>query len=123
MTLEYDIAKTGKVDFETIFNEAQKAAVTSIENTTHQEQFGACGFAWVRIKPATSPFVKWLKKQAEGEKYTKYGRRDEYNGGWTIWNPGQYRGQNVDIKSDAAHAFANVLKKYGIDAWSEDRLD
>src|SRR5690606_11417507 len=37
---------------------------------------GVCGFAWVRIKPARGPLIKYLKDNGIGEK--------AWNGGWTI---------------------------------------
>lgn len=110
-------------NFEAIYNEAKNAAVEAIKNSQYPEQFGACGFAWVRIKPATSPFVKWLKAQAAATNDRQYGRKDEYAGGWTIWNAGGYVGQRVDTKELACQAFAAVLVKYGINAWDESRLD
>ena len=75
---------------------------------------GACGFAWVNVKPGTSRFARWLKKN-------DYARTDSYEGGVTIWI-GEHN-QSVDRKSAHAHALANVLTEAGHKAYASSRLD
>lgn len=75
---------------------------------------GVCGFAWVRIKPATTSFARWLK--AEG-----LARRDSYHGGLAL-NVFQFN-QSYERKIAYAHAFADVLKEAGITAYADGRLD
>ncbi len=74
---------------------------------------GLCGFAWVNISPARGAFVNWLKTQGIGSK--------GYYGGYEIWV--REFGQSVDRKSAFAGAFAEVLNKYGITAYTGSRLD
>jgi hypothetical protein len=74
---------------------------------------GLCGFAWVTISPARGSFVTFLKTQGIGSK--------GYYGGYEIWV--REFGQSVDRKSAFAGAFAEVLNKYGITAYTGSRLD
>ena len=74
---------------------------------------GLCGFAWVTVSPARGAFVNWLKSQGIGSK--------GYYGGYEIWV--REFGQSVDRKSAFAGAFADVLRKYDISAYSGSRLD
>jgi hypothetical protein len=78
---------------------------------------GLCGFAWVRIKPARGPFVKYLKDNNIGH-LSLYG-------GWMI-SMGDCCGmsQSMERKEAAGRAFVEVLKRNGIErAWMESRLD
>jgi len=74
---------------------------------------GLCGFAWVTISPARGAFVNYLKSREVGSK--------GYYGGYEIWV--KEFGQSVDRKSAFAGAFAEVLNKYGITAYTGSRLD
>lgn len=74
---------------------------------------GLCGFAWVTIKPARGAFVNYLKSRNVGSK--------GYYGGYEIWV--SEFGQSVDRKQAFATAFAEVLRKYGIEAYGASRLD
>jgi hypothetical protein len=76
---------------------------------------GACGYAWVNVKPGTSSFAKWLVKNG-------HGYSDSYYGGVSV----QMRqgGQSYEIKCAAASAFAKVLRDAGMDrCYSYNRLD
>ena len=74
---------------------------------------GLCGFAWVNISPARGAFVTYLKSINEGHK--------AYYGGYELFV--HEFGQSVDRKSAFAGAFAEVLRKYGINASAGSRLD
>lgn len=74
---------------------------------------GLCGFAWINISPARGAFVTYLKSINAGHK--------GYYGGYEIWV--REFGQSVDRKSAFAGAFAEVLRKYGINASAGSRLD
>ena len=81
---------------------------------------GMCGFAWVTIKPARGALVTYLKSQDVGSK--------GYYGGWQIWcgrelSPTAGATQSIEIKEAAAGAAAAVLRKYGIEAYAQSRLD
>jgi hypothetical protein len=74
---------------------------------------GACGFAWVTVKPANSSFAIWAKKNKL--------MRSAYGGGVQYWV--SEFGQSVDRKAAFAGAFAKVLREAGINAVAGDRLD
>ena len=74
---------------------------------------GACGFAWVTIKPANSSFAIWGKKNGLF--------KSAYGGGVMYWVRGF--GQSVERKAAFAGAFAKVLRDNGIKAYAGDRLD
>ena len=74
---------------------------------------GACGFAWVKIRPANGKMARWLKAQKIGHK--------AYAGGWDV--SVRDFGQSLERKASAARATAAVLVKHGIDATSHNRID
>ena len=76
---------------------------------------GACGFAWVNIKPGNSSFARYVKLNVQG------GRSDSYYGGVSLWISGY--GQSYEKKLAYAAAFAGVLSEAGIKALSMGRLD
>lgn len=73
---------------------------------------GACGFAWVTVRPANCGFAKFLK--------TKGGQKG-YRGGMQYWV--HEFDQSISRKEAFAKAFAKVLETAGIDVRSESRLD
>lgn len=75
---------------------------------------GACGFAWVNVRPGTSKFAKWLKESGNA-------RADSYYGGVTIWISSY--NQSVQKKEAHAEAMAKVLRDNGIKAYAASRLD
>lgn len=75
---------------------------------------GLCGFAWVNIRPGTSAFARWLKKQG-------HVRADSYYGGVTHWV--SEGGQSIERKKAYAEAMVEVLREYHYDAVAMDRLD
>ena len=94
------------------------AARTQAAHTLPGAQDGyPCGFAWVTIKPARGPFVKYLKDVGVGRKGT-YGGYEISSYDVCNWN-----GQNMYVKEDACRAFVDVLQANGIDARVESRMD
>ena len=75
---------------------------------------GACGFAWVNVRPGGSSFARWLIANGKA-------RRDSYLGGVTVWVP--YFGQSLARKEAYAVAYAHVLQEAGIQARADSRLD
>ena len=75
---------------------------------------GVCGFGWILIKPANSPFANWCLKQG-------IGRRSQYERGFVI-NVSDFR-QSLLKKEAYAHAFAAVLSAAGIRAYGCSRID
>jgi hypothetical protein len=83
---------------------------------------GACGFAWVTVFPENKGNTK-LGKQ-ERALLKSMGFRQDWTGkSYQLWDPANWPGQSVDVKSAGAVAAANVLKKHGFRAYAEDRLD
>lgn len=74
---------------------------------------GACGFAWVNIKPGNCAAANYAKKVLRARK--------SYYGGVDIW-VGAY-GQSMAKKESYAAAFAGVLAKAGVSAYSMSRMD
>lgn len=75
---------------------------------------GACGFAWVKVRPATSKFARWAKKQGIFD-------TAHYGGGAQLW-VSDYN-QSIDRKYAYAEAYAAVLRQHGIEAYADSRLD
>jgi len=80
-----------------------------------REDGGACGFAWVTVRPARGPFVTWCKKNEKGSKH--------WNTGWYFWGSHVWGGQSIERKEAGMKAFAEVLKGYGLNATMGSRLD
>jgi len=74
---------------------------------------GACGFAWVKVRPGNSAFARWAKKNA--------GFRSSYTGGIDYWV--SYGNQSIERKEAYAQAYADVLREAGIQAYAQSRLD
>ena len=107
---------------EFIFSEALTASKKAAEE--QNAKLGAegscgfdCGFAWVVIKPARGSFVAWLKAQKIGDKH--------YGGGWNIWYSHLHNlsTQSASVHYAAARAFADVLKRHGLAAYANERLN
>lgn len=81
--------------------------------TRHVVDGGVCGFAYLTITPATSAFVRWLKKNGNG--HARYG------GGWEMSISGF--GQSMTRKEAAAKEMARVLQDNGINASYYSRMD
>lgn len=77
-----------------------------------------CGFAWLNIKPARGPFIKYLKDN-------RIGRSDSYYGGYSLssYDCCSFNGQNMDVKEDGVQAFAYVLRENGVAATVHTRID
>jgi hypothetical protein len=80
---------------------------------TYYEADGVCGFAWIKVKPGTSAFARWLRAEK--------GQRTSYSGGVDIWVSGY--GQSMQRKEAYARAFAAVLSAAGINAYAMSRMD
>lgn len=104
------------MDFQAIYTQALDAAKAA--EAEYLKQYGEpmyCGFAWVDLPSARTPFVTWCKKNGVGSKHWKKG--------WQIWNPAGNFTQSMDIKEAGAHAFAQILNKHGIDCRTGSRAD
>lgn len=100
--------------FTEIWKEAREAASTV---KSEPEVFKLCGFAWITIS-GRDKFAKWAKEHAGAHK--NYGCP-----GYTIWYSRVYntRTQSMDEHYEACSKAVAVLRKYGIEARAECRLD
>jgi hypothetical protein len=81
-----------------------------------------CGFAWVNVKPGTSRFARYAKALNTNARHLSSGwRADSYYGGITLW-VSDY-GQNMQQKEAYTNAYAEVLRRHGIAATSNSRMD
>ena len=103
-------------NIESICNTAKAAAQKAEADfrAKHGEP-GYCGFAWVVVREKASTKL--------GRALKSVGFRKEYSGGLSIWNPGGSFTQSMDIKEAGAQAYAETLRKFGIDAYMSSRAD
>ena len=131
----YKANKPGSEAHEKLYAEANKAGIAAANALTptpmvveqHANQLddtspvtkqwtvpsGVCGFAWVNIRPATTSFARWLKKEGIVRK--------SYYGGIDISIMAY--GQSMEKKSAHAHAMADYLSDHGITAYANERMD
>ena len=86
---------------------------------TYYIEGGVCGFAFVVIKPARGSIVAELKKRKIGSAH--------YGGGYSFssWQvaPSIRRDQSYERAVAAARGAVDVLKKYGVNAYVDARID
>ena len=107
-----------------ILAEADQAAETAAEEAYKRNgntDWDACGFAWVNIFRFNGRKLDGRTKLARLLKQA--GLRQDYTRAFSVWNPGNYGGQSISIKEDAARAYANVLKQHGFEAYPGSRMD
>ena len=126
--------KEAKVDFQTIYNMADKAGKEAAEKciptpmvvTEHSNPLddnsnvvkqhfvpdGICGFSSIKFAGNTS-WAKWVIKNNLAKK--------SYNKGYYI--PVFDYNQSMELKSAYSNAFVKVLNQNGIKAYSESRID
>jgi hypothetical protein len=75
---------------------------------------GACGFAWLEIRPARGSLVTFLKKAG-------IGRVDSYNRCYSVSI--QYFNQSIAMKQAYAQAVANALCASGYEVFANSRED
>ena len=101
---------------------AVKAANEQFVKFGRTDMIGACGFAWVTIRPKHKGNTKLGKD--ERKVLSELGFEKDWTGKtYQLWDPAHYSGQNVDIKEAGARAAAVILRNYGFDAYSGSRLD
>lgn len=103
-----------------IHNEAARAAHDAAQKF-FQERLGgrdqfACGFAWVDV-------YKVRSNSKLGKALQAVGFRKSYTKSLQLWNPSKFGCQNIDTLEAGARAYAEVLKRYGIEAYAGSRLD
>lgn len=111
---------------EIIPTEVHREALAAAQQNaaTREKQLGPerlrgldCGFAWVHITPACGKFVNWCKSAGIGKKH--------WESGWYIWGSDlhSFCTQSIGTHEAAAAGYASVLRKYGINATVDSRLD
>lgn len=89
------------------------------EKKTYYVEGGVCGFASVVIKPARGTIVAELKKRKIGSAH--------YGGGYSFssWQvaPSIRQDQSYERAVAAAQGAVEVLKKYGVNAYVDARID
>lgn len=105
------------MDIAAIHQEATQAAQKAAADMKAQRGDGfPCGFAWV--------VVHGVKLNTRlGKEMKRVGFSKNYGGGIQLWNPSRNMAQNVDILMAGARAYAEVLKRNGIDAYADSRWD
>ena len=78
---------------------------------------GYCGFAWVDV------YVDRTNSKQAKELIAAGFRKDYKPKCLSVWNPGGSFTQSMDIKEAGAHAFAEVLRKAGLNAYAGSRAD
>jgi len=76
-----------------------------------------CGFAWVDVSVERTNSKEAKALASIGFKKSHHART------MTMWDPAEHRGQSMDCKEHGAHAYAEVLNKYGIRASMGSRAD
>ena len=112
------------MDTVAIRNEMITAARAAAE-ARYQELGGdgmACGFAWTTVYPVHKGNTK--QGREERKVLAALGLRKDWTGkAYEVWNPSGSPVQNIDIKEAGAIAAANVLRRYGFNAYANSRLD
>ena len=106
-----------------MFLNARKVAIKAVDD--YVEKYGEpmyCGFANVSIHPARGRFVNFMKKAGVGDNGYRGGYRISYYDIMPKDHPYSHT-QSMSIREIACDAFADALKKYGIEAYMESRAD
>lgn len=103
-----------------LYREAHKAGLAAAEMAAKNTEDGfPCGFAWVKVRPATAGFCRWLRKQDYSNIYKSY------SGGLDIM--ARTNGQGVDRKDAWATGYCKGLEPYlpqlGVKVYAQSRLD
>lgn len=104
-------------NIESIHNTASAAAEQAAQDyiAKHGEDW-YCGFAWVTVYEKGSTKL--------GRALKRVGFRPAYGGGLQLWNPSGHGTQSMSVKEAGAHAYAEVLRKAGIErAYAGSRAD
>ena len=102
--------------FEAGITAAKQAVQTYYRDTLKGQDQMPCGFGWVEIYGVRA-------NSKIGKVFQEYKCRKTSNTAFTVWNPGQYMGQNISCVYEGARAFAQVFKAAGFEAYACDRMD
>lgn len=82
---------------------------------------GCCGFAWVSVYKLNGKKIDGRSKV--GKLLERAGVRRNWARTYEMWNPSNFPCQNIDTLEVGARAAAEVLNKYGFEAYAGSRLD
>lgn len=106
-----------EINFAQIHAQATAAAAkTTQEFLAKHGDRDACGFAWVTVYG-----VKLNTRLGKAMKAA--GFRKAYEGGIQLWNPSGSYTQAITAKEEGARAYAEVLKRAGLEAYAGSRMD
>jgi hypothetical protein len=97
---------------------AAEAAMLAAFEKDERRDTGACGFAWVELRPATHPFVRWMKANGQGDKH--------WHSGWWYSIQTSHPTQGLHVKEAGARAFADTISAEalsGLEVHSTSRVD
>ena len=101
-----------------IVQNAQQAAIQAeSEYLAKNGEPGYCGFGWVEV------YVERTNSKQAKELLAAGFKKSYKPKCLSLWSPGAYHGQSMDIKEAGAHAFAEVLQKAGLKAYACSRAD
>ena len=106
------------MNYQAIHQEAVEAA-----NKAEQEYFEKygepmyCGFAWVSVRVTRTNSKEANALKDIGFKNSYMPKRLE------LWNVTKNSTQSMDIKEQGARAYAEVMRKHGIEAYAASRAD
>ena len=119
--------KGAEMNIQDIHQEATVAAKEAVKqfldrwNTqTGGNEYGEpmyCGFAWVEVPVTRTNSQQAKQLQSVGFKPSWKAKIMQ------LWDPAEHRGQSMDCKEHGAQAYAEVLNKYGFDAYMSSRAD
>ena len=110
---------TSQVDFAKQLKAAQEAAAVATSEYIKEngENPMGCGFAWVDVAVTRT-------NSKEAKALASVGFKPSYRPKtMTLWDPAKHNGQSMDCKEHGAHAYAEVLNKYGFRASMGSRAD
>jgi len=95
-----------------------RAQTKAAELHAQYGQAWPCGFAWVNVAG-----IKLNTKV--GKEFARLGFRKAYGYKNTVqlWNPSGHHTQNMDVKEEAAEAYAEVFRAAGYEAFAGSRMD
>ena len=101
-----------------IVQNAQQAAVQAeTEFLARHGEPAYCGFGWVEV------YVDRTNSKQARELIASGFKKSYKPKCLSLWTPGAYHGQSMDVKEAGARAFAEVLSQAGLKAYACSRAD
>lgn len=81
------------------------------------QMLGLCGMAWVHLSENGNSRKMRLLRKFDPRCHKSY------YGGWDLFYCSFYNGQVIDVHKAGAKAAAEVMRRYGFDAYADSRID